>query len=438
MKAAVSVENLAKKYSKLTETKKSYGVGSLLAEVFGISRPSVLEPDAFWAVHDLTFSVPAGSSFGLIGRNGCGKTTTLKLIGGLIRPDAGRIEVDGRVQALLSVGGGFNQTLSGWENIFNSAAILGLSARDTRGIVDRIVQFSELEEFIHRPVMTYSAGMKARLGFSLLSHLEPDVLLIDEVLAVGDLGFQNKCLMRLQELKKRGVTFILVSHNMTHIVQMCDQAVWLEKGQVMAIGAAKETVKAYLNFVQEWQAHLMRTVPQTSKLEPKESDDKTSTARNAAPEGRSTNGNGSPSLYHAIYDSRDHVDEIRVSFLVNNRETDIIRTHDAVVIRYGFTLRRYVEDLNVSLVFYRHDGLQLGCISTLNGDLLKHVHAGRVECRVRIPDLNLSTGHYVIVMPIHEGKSYLYRNAVKQFVVKGGGRLCWALMDFQYEYEVNS
>ena len=182
MKPVVIAEDISKKYSRNADTHLSYGVSDLFRELFGRNSERALRTDEFFAVDSVSFHLYPGDSLALIGRNGSGKTTVLKMLNGLIKPDKGSIVMDGRVQALINLGAGFNPALSGRDNIYSSSSLMGLSSKETAAIVDEVVEFSELEEFIDSPVGTYSSGMKARLGFSVCVHLKPDILLIDEIL----------------------------------------------------------------------------------------------------------------------------------------------------------------------------------------------------------------------------------------------------------------
>jgi len=199
----------------------------------------------FWALRDVSFDVPRGSSTGIIGRNGAGKSTLLKLLAGITAPTRGRITVHGRLAALIEVGSGFHPELTGRENVFLSGAILGMRQKDIARNLSRIVEFAGVEAFIDTPVKWYSSGMYVRLGFSIAAHLEPEVLLVDEVLAVGDAEFQAKCLRRIHELRDRGVTILFISHDLTTVQQLCDGAVLLEKGEVVASGAPADVVSIY-------------------------------------------------------------------------------------------------------------------------------------------------------------------------------------------------
>lgn len=466
MPAVIRVEGLCKKYSRNANAHRGYTMQDLLREIFGRRPAPVVRADEFWAVDDVSFECAAGESLALIGRNGAGKTTVLKMMTGLTKLDAGRIEMDGRVQALINLGAGFSPALSGRDNIFNSAAIMGMSRKDTAAIADEIVNFAELEEFIDSPVGTYSSGMRARLGFSVAVHLRPDILLVDEILSVGDHSFQNKCLIKMQELKKSGVTIVLVSHNHTSVMQMCNRALWLHRGRAMKLGPSKETVQAYLDFMESIEQQEVEEANR-KRTERRAATVSAATTETAAPSGERVTpaameglgalakpvDNGAPApvpqavrgtaqleadeyLYHKLHPALDHVEDVHVELRVDGAQTERIPHHAMVEIEYSFRLKRNVEALNVSLVFYRKDGTQLATISTLNGDRLTHVRGGEVRCRVRIRDFHLNPGKYVLVMPIHEGKSYLYRDIVKEFTVKAGPKLAWNLSDFDYELDV--
>lgn len=264
---AIKVESLFKKYSRNAQNHLSYGMGDLLREISG-SRTRALRKDEFYAVNDVSFELSPGDSFALIGRNGSGKTTVLKMLNGLIKPDGGRITMAGRVQALINLGAGFSQRLSGRENIFNSASLMGLSHQETSELLDAIIDFSELEEFIDSPVGTYSSGMNARLGFAVAVHLQPDILLIDEILAVGDFAFQNKCYARMEQLKRDGVTIVMVSHSHGKVIQLCERAIWMHEGRPMFNGSAQESVKSYLKFLEELEQEKIVTKTISTPPEP--------------------------------------------------------------------------------------------------------------------------------------------------------------------------
>ncbi|QRM87805.1 ATP-binding cassette domain-containing protein [Lacinutrix sp. WUR7] len=230
----VEVQGLGKKFCKELKTSLWYGVKDLVSGIRGKKIESVLRPKEFWAVKDINFELRRGECLGLIGHNGAGKSTLLKILNGLINPDAGSVTMRGRVCALIELGAGFNSILSGRENIYNNGAILGFSRKEIDEKLEDIIAFAELEEFIDMPVQHYSSGMKVRLGFAVAAEMEPDVLIIDEVLAVGDIGFRTKCLNRIGELLPYCVT-IFVSHAMPQVARIANKILLMNKGQTLVL-----------------------------------------------------------------------------------------------------------------------------------------------------------------------------------------------------------
>ena len=199
----------------------------------------------FLALDDVSFEVPVGSTFGLIGSNGSGKSTLLKCLAEILYPNVGTITAFGKVAALLEVGSGFHHELSGRENIYLNGSILGMTRKEINRKFDEIIDFSGVEEFIDQPVKNYSSGMYVRLGFAVAIHVDPEILVVDEVLAVGDAEFQEKCRQKFADLHRAGKTVILVTHSMDDVRGMCDQAAWLDKGRLRLVGPARKTVAAY-------------------------------------------------------------------------------------------------------------------------------------------------------------------------------------------------
>src|SRR5271157_4540118 len=200
----------------------------------------------FWALQDVSFEVKHGEAFGIIGQNGAGKSTALKILSRIMKPTKGRMVVNGRLSALIEVSAGFHPDLTGRENIFLNGTILGMTKREIELKLDQIVAFSGLEEFIDTPVKRYSSGMYARLGFSVAAHVDPEVLLVDEVLSVGDYSFQNKCVERMKEVIRSGATVLFVSHNLKSVAEFCHRCLLLEQGRAVMTGPAQEVIAAYL------------------------------------------------------------------------------------------------------------------------------------------------------------------------------------------------
>ena len=199
----------------------------------------------FWAVHDLSLNVNRGEVFGIVGDNGAGKSTLLKVISKVLRPTTGRVRIYGKIAPLLELGAGFHPELSGRENIFLNGALLGYSHEQMSNVFDEVVDFSELSQFIDAPIRTYSSGMYARLGFAVATAHQPEILIVDEILSVGDEAFQRKCTDRISGFRKNGATVLMVSHNLGLISEMCDRAAWLDHGKLQAEGKADEVIMKY-------------------------------------------------------------------------------------------------------------------------------------------------------------------------------------------------
>lgn len=237
----VSCETVSKRYRVPAPRTPRAAVRSLRGAFAALRAPR----EDFWAVRDVSFQVRRGEALGIIGRNGAGKSTILKLLTGITAPTRGEIAIRGRLAAMIEVGSGFHPELTGRENAYLSGSMLGLRRREIADKLASIVDFSGIGDFLDVPVKFYSSGMYVRLGFAIAAHLEPDVLLIDEVLAVGDAEFQARCLRRVEEMKQRGLTMVLVSHDLGAVEQLCDRALLLDRGRIAAEGASHEVVSAY-------------------------------------------------------------------------------------------------------------------------------------------------------------------------------------------------
>ncbi len=232
----VSVQNVSKKFSMNMKSSLKYGALDIIKSTLGIKINKDIRPNEFWAVKDISFELRRGECIGLIGHNGAGKSTLLKVLNGLYAPDKGQIVMRGKIGALIELGAGFNPILTGRENIYNNASILGFTKKEVEDKMASIIAFSEIEQFIDMPVQNYSSGMKVRLGFAIAAHLEPDILIIDEVLAVGDLGFVLKCFKKIDELLPN-TALIFVSHSMPMISRICNQIILMNHGKVQYQGS---------------------------------------------------------------------------------------------------------------------------------------------------------------------------------------------------------
>jgi len=238
MRTALAVDDLWKSF-RLYHERNQY----LKAAILKGRRARYEE---FWALKGINFEVPTGSTFGVIGSNGSGKSTLLKTMAGILQPEKGSVKIEGRVSALLELGAGFHPELSGHENIYLNGAILGLTKKEITARYDDIVEFAGLADFIDTPVKNYSSGMFVRLGFAVAAHVEPEVLLIDEVLSVGDESFQRRCAEKIEEFRRDGRTIVFVSHGLSQVEQLCQDVAWIDKGDLRMIGPAAEVISAYL------------------------------------------------------------------------------------------------------------------------------------------------------------------------------------------------
>jgi lipopolysaccharide transport system ATP-binding protein len=247
MSPVVTVQNITKEFR--TYQRYHVGLKSLVVNPRLLFRR--IEKSPFLAIDQVSFTVERGETFGIIGRNGAGKSTLLALLAGVLQPTSGTIAVRGRISPLLELGVGFTHELTGRENILINGVLLGLRRREIESKIDEIIQFSGLSRFIDQPLKTYSSGMQSRLGFAIAAHVSPDILLVDEVLAVGDAEFQQKCFDRMDELKRQGTTIVVVSHNLQTVETLCNRAIWIDRGRLVMMGSPSLVVKEY--GLKRWQ-----------------------------------------------------------------------------------------------------------------------------------------------------------------------------------------
>lgn len=259
----IKVKNIGKRY-QLGNQQPYLSLRDTVVDFF---KGKKKETTAFWALKDVSFEVEEGETVAIIGRNGAGKSTLLKILSKITPPTTGEVDMRGRVASLLEVGTGFNPELTGRENIFLNGAILGMTKKEIQSKFDQIVEFSEISKFLDTPVKRYSSGMYVRLAFAVAAHLDPEILIVDEVLAVGDAQFQKKCLGKMDEVSKGGRTVLFVSHNMGAVKNLCKRAVLLEQGHVKAIGETEEVLKAYLGETEHNQATIYYPLNEEKKVQ---------------------------------------------------------------------------------------------------------------------------------------------------------------------------
>jgi ABC-type polysaccharide/polyol phosphate transport system ATPase subunit len=366
--------------------------GSLIADL----RPD----ETFTALDGVSFEVPRGTTFGVIGENGSGKSTLLKLLAGITKPTRGALRVAGRISALIELGAGFHPEISGRENVAINGIMLGLTRREVDERFDEIVDFAELREFIDAPVKTYSSGMYMRLGFSVAIHVDPDVLLIDEVLAVGDEAFTRKCLDKIGEFHRRGKTIVLVTHSLGLVEKMCDDALWLRHGRKAGVGDPKRVVDAYLTYVAGGEEALM--------------------ARDQAP-APAPEAETKPEGYREGRWGSREVEITRVR-LVDDRgqERHVFASGEGVTLRLDVEARSEVEDFVFGVGIFTVDGVSVYGTNTHIEDYVPRRAAGRGEVSLELSDLRLVEGTYLLDVAVHrrDGTPYDYHRGLHSFRVK--------------------
>ena len=360
-----------------------------------------LRPDeTFTALDGVSFEVPRGTTFGVIGENGSGKSTLLKLLAGITKPTRGALAVAGRISALIELGAGFHPEISGRENVAINGIMLGLTRREVAERFDEIVDFAELREFIDAPVKTYSSGMYMRLGFSVAIHVDPDVLLIDEVLAVGDEALTRKCLDKIGEFHRRGKTIVLVTHSLGLVEKMCDEALWLRHGRKAGIGDPKRVVDEYLTYVAGGEEALLardQAVAPAPEAETK-------------PEGYREGRWGSREV------------EITRVRLVDDRgqERHVFASGEGVTLRLEVEARAEVEDFVFGVGIFTADGVSVYGTNTHIEDYVPRRAVGRGEVSLELSDLRLVEGTYLLDVAVHrrDGTPYDYHRGLHSFRVK--------------------
>ena len=345
MKPIISAQAISKRYRIHRDRPDS------LKEAV-VRRKKRSSSSEFWALRDVSLDIAPGSFHGLIGHNGSGKTTLLKLMAGIHQPTMGVMEVNGRVSALLELGSGFHPELSGRENIYLNGAILGLSRKEMDLAVDEIIEFSDIGEFIDAPVKILSSGMYVRLGFAVAVHVAPEILLIDEVIAVGDEAFQRKCLEHLYELRRAGTTIVLVSHSLPLVEGLCDEVGWLDHGHLMQAGEATEVCWAYLDAVNAEEAEKLR-----------DGDDEQIHTDTSLTEIEVRRGSGEIRIFHI-----DYLDE---QWLAN----PLPSAGDTLIVRLWYETETPVEEPVFALKLHHATGVHLASPNSA----LQHLQTGAIE-----------------------------------------------------------
>jgi lipopolysaccharide transport system ATP-binding protein len=394
---AVQVDGVSKRFRRQT-VQPSTTLKSAFVD-FLRGRKIVESASTFQALKEVTFAVPNGHTLGIIGRNGSGKSTLLKLLAGIYRPDRGKIEVHGKVGALLDLGAGFHPEFSGRENIFINGIVLGLSKREVRQQLDAIIRFAELESFIDEPVKTYSVGMYMRLGFSVAVHADPDILLIDEILAVGDEGFFQKCYDKLAAFRRRGKTIILVSHELSMVSRWCDTVVWLEDGRVQEQGIPQRVIDLYRQHVAAQEAEV--AVGEHFRI--------TEEMRQA------------PAVETANRWGSREVEIVSVKMLhTSGQERYVYQSGDPVRVVIHYRVHRPVPDTVFGIALMRGDGLWCYGTNTAVEDIPLPPLGEEGDAEVLLERLDFVAGTYYLDVAVHalDGYPYDYHHGLYSFTVK--------------------
>ena len=391
---AVSARDLTKSYRKylhknqFTTLKSAIVSGSLIRDL----QPSEL----FTALDHVSFDIPKGCTYGVLGENGSGKSTTLKLLAGITKPSSGTLQVNGRVSALIELGAGFHPEISGRENVAINGVMLGLSRGEVARRFDEIVEFAEMKDFIDAPVKTYSSGMYARLGFAVAIHVDPDVLLIDEVLAVGDEAFTRKCLEKIGEFRRRGKTIVIVTHSLGLIEKMCDEALWLRRGKAVDSGDPKRVVDAYLSFVAERENELL------GKADPHPAGTSDGSPSSDSPDEKKRWGSGEIQFH-----------DIRIKD-AQGRAAHVFVPGDTIRIEIAGRANTRVEDFVFGVGLFTADGVAVYGTNTHIEEYASRSIEGSFEAAFEIRDLRLVEGSYLLDVAAHrrDGTPYDYHRGL--------------------------
>lgn len=329
------------------------------------------------------FDIKKGEAVGLIGKNGCGKSTTLKLLNRIMYPTSGTIRVNGRVSSLIELGAGFHPDMSGRENIYTNASIFGLTKKQIDEKLDDIIEFSELGEAVDNPVRTYSSGMYMRLAFSVAINVEADVLLIDEILAVGDVSFQKKCFEKLREIKYSGTTIVIVSHSLQQIEQICDKSIWIEKGHIRQIGNPKEI---HLKYLKEMEEERQRLIHEAQKNKENDIEDRDSFC------GKKVIRSGSGEVYFTNVTLKDKEEKLQ----------NVYKSHDFMQVQYDFVNKSDIEEAVFSVRIYKDDNTHCyGTTSDIECNNTIKIK-GKNKFIVDFDDLCLLDGNYMIDVDVKD------------------------------------
>jgi ABC-type polysaccharide/polyol phosphate transport system ATPase subunit len=416
MTPAIELLNVSKVYRRYGGRQFSTLKSALLQRsILRDLQPS----ETFPALTDVSFSVAKGSTYGVMGRNGSGKSTALKLVAGITKPTSGTVHVEGRISALIELGAGFHPEISGRENVFINGIMLGLTKREIQQRFDEIVDFAELREFIDAPVKTYSSGMYMRLGFAVAINVNPDVLLVDEVLAVGDEGFTHKCLDKFAEFKRSNKTILLVTHSLNLIERFCDEALWLDNGHAMSHGDPKRVVGAYLTKVEESEEKLLAQTTARAV----ESATRAAAGHDGQDPAVEQPIDPTSNMFQATegrWGSRE-VEITDVAFLDREGQPSFVfHSGDPIAVRVKLRAAQPMADFVFGFGLFNADGVCCYGTNTYLEELNPQRLSGEAEATFAIESLDLVEGTYKVDIAVHkiDGFPYDYHRLLYTFRVK--------------------
>ena len=375
-----------------------------------------------WVLKGINFSIKKGESVGLIGKNGCGKSTTLKLLSRIIYPTEGTIEIRGRVSSLLELGAGFHPDMSGRENIYTNASIFGLTKKEIDNRLDKIIAFSELEEFIDNPVRTYSSGMYMRLAFSVAINVDADILLIDEILAVGDIGFQTKCMEKLREIKKGGTTIIIVSHAMGQIEQICDRVIWIEGGRIKEDGIPKFIDDKYLASMEEKRLSKIEKSQKQHEKRPTKSEE-----RHAWSERMVRSGNRSVEVVDVAMVGTDYI------------EKNVYKTGETITVLIDYKANQDIKLADFTIGIVRDDGLYCYGSGVMLDSQKPVLIQKEGQVQIQLLKNELLPGKYLLDVGIQSGEKILYDEmcSVLEFFITTDRITEYGIVSMEHTWQVD-
>ncbi len=356
---------------------------------------------------DISFDVKRGEAVGLIGENGSGKSTTLKLLTKIIYPDSGTIKMNGRVSSLIELGAGFHSDMSGRENIYTNAAIFGLTKKEIDARLEKIIEFSELEEFIDNPVRTYSSGMYMRLAFAVAINVDADILLIDEILAVGDAAFQAKCFNRLREIKAKGTTIVLVSHSMGQIEQLCDRSIWIHEGKIRMEGAPRDVHPHYMDYMADVTERVSEKRKQATEQENEQ-------AGPAAEENTKTTTEEQGDLQR-YGNQKAEITSITLN-RADKQNCNTLRSGEDAEIVIAYKAHEIIKNASFGIGIFRNDGVQCYGTNTVIDQLQEFDLDGIGTMTIKLEKLGLLQGSYSMDIAIECDQGIpvdYYKNAIQ-------------------------